>query len=85
MLALPWPSELSGGVSRPRRWERGWPTTFALRRALGYRLARPEKLLGLFVDHLEQTGEPIITVAARSDRRGWRPTAIRTGRPTGCR
>ena len=26
----------------------------ALRRALGYRLARPEKLLGQFLDHLEQ-------------------------------
>lgn len=39
----------------------------ALRRALGYRLDRPEKLLGQFLDHLEQTGEPIITVAAALD------------------
>ena len=29
----------------------------ALHRALGYRLARPEKLLGEFVDHLDQTGQ----------------------------
>ena len=39
----------------------------ALRRALGYRLARPEKLLGQFLDHLEETGDPIITVAAALD------------------
>jgi integrase len=36
----------------------------ALRRALGYRLARPEKLLGQFLDHLEQADEARITVAA---------------------
>ena len=36
----------------------------ALRRALGYRLARPEKLLGQFLDHLEQAGAATITVAA---------------------
>jgi integrase len=35
----------------------------ALRRALGYRLARPEKLLGQFLDHLEHAGEARITVA----------------------
>lgn len=35
-----------------------------LRRALGYRLARPEKLLGQFLNHLEQAGEPVITVAS---------------------
>jgi integrase len=34
----------------------------ALRRALGYRLARPEKLLGQFLDHLERAGESRITV-----------------------
>lgn len=39
----------------------------ALRRALGYRLARPEKLLGQFLDHLEQAGESRITVAAALD------------------
>jgi integrase len=38
-----------------------------LRRALGYRLARPEKLLGQFLDYLELTGEPRITVAAALD------------------
>lgn len=36
----------------------------ALRRALGYRLERPEKLLGQFLDHLTQRGESVITVAA---------------------
>ena len=36
----------------------------ALRRALGYRLARPEKLLGQFLDHLEGRGESRITVTA---------------------
>lgn len=35
----------------------------ALRRALGYRLARPEKLLGQFLDHLDGTGESTITVS----------------------
>lgn len=39
----------------------------SLRRALGYRLARPEKLLGQFLDHLEQAGEVRITVAAALD------------------
>ena len=39
----------------------------ALRRALGYRLARPEKLLGQFLDHLERTGESRITVAVALD------------------
>ena len=39
----------------------------ALRRALGYRLARPEKLLGQFLDHLDQTGQVRITVAVALD------------------
>jgi integrase len=39
----------------------------ALRRALGYRLARPEKLLGLFLDHLAQTGQVRVTVAVALD------------------
>jgi len=39
----------------------------ALRRALGYRLARPEKLLGQFLDYLEQIDESIITVATALD------------------
>lgn len=34
----------------------------ALRRALGYRLVRPEKLLGQFLDHLGGRGESVITV-----------------------
>lgn len=36
----------------------------AMRRALGYRLARPEKLLTQFLDHLEQTNTVTITVDA---------------------
>lgn len=39
----------------------------AVRRALGYRLARPEKLLGQFADYLDQTGQAQITVAAALD------------------
>jgi hypothetical protein len=39
----------------------------ALRRALGYRLARPEKLLNQFLDHLEHAGESRITVAVALD------------------
>ena len=39
----------------------------ALRRALGYRLARPEKLLGQFLDHLDAAGESRVTVAAALD------------------
>ena len=38
-----------------------------LRRALGYRLARPEKLLGQFLDHLELTGQLHVTVVAALD------------------
>jgi integrase len=39
----------------------------ALRRALGYRLARPEKLLNQFLDHLEGRGEAAITVSTALD------------------
>lgn len=39
----------------------------ALRQALGYRLTRPEKLLGQFLDHLDQTGQVRITVAVALD------------------
>jgi hypothetical protein len=39
----------------------------ALRRALGYRLVRPEKLLGQFLDHLDDAGESLITVEAALD------------------
>jgi integrase len=38
-----------------------------MRRALGYRLVRPEKLLGQFLDYLDQLDESIITVAAALD------------------
>ena len=38
-----------------------------LRRALGYRLARPEKLLNQFLDHLDRAGESRTTVAAALD------------------
>jgi integrase len=34
----------------------------ALRRALGYRMARPEKLLNQFLDHLDSVGQSQITV-----------------------
>lgn len=39
----------------------------ALRRALGYQLARPEKLLGQFLDYLAQHGESRITIAGALD------------------
>lgn len=39
----------------------------ALRRALGYRLERPQKLLNQFLDHLEQHGQEVITVASALD------------------
>lgn len=39
----------------------------ALRRALGYRLARPEKLLSQFLDHLEGRGESTVTASAALD------------------
>ncbi|WP_197083516.1 tyrosine-type recombinase/integrase [Mycobacterium nebraskense] len=38
-----------------------------LRRALGYRMARPEKLLGQFLDYLAHHGASRITVAAALD------------------
>lgn len=34
----------------------------ALRRSLGYRLARPEKLLNQFLDHLDQADADIVTI-----------------------
>jgi integrase len=34
----------------------------ALRRSLGYRLARPEKLLNQFLDHLDQAGAQTVTI-----------------------
>lgn len=39
----------------------------ALRRALGYRLQRSEKLLNQFLDHLEATGRSVVTVEAALD------------------
>jgi site-specific recombinase XerC len=39
----------------------------ALRRAMGYRMARPEKLLGQLLDFLESYGQMRITVAAALD------------------
>jgi integrase len=39
----------------------------ALRRALGYRLDRPEKLLNQFLDHLDRAGESRVTVAVALD------------------
>ena len=39
----------------------------ALRRALGYRLVRPEKLLTQFLDHLDQVGESTVTVTTAVD------------------
>jgi integrase len=49
------------------RLREGLVDYLALRRALGYRLARPEKLLDQFLDHLERAGESRITVAAALD------------------
>ena len=67
MLARPWPVAVLGRcvVTGPLR--AGLADYLALRRALGYRLARPEKLLGQFLDHLERAGEARITVAAALD------------------
>lgn len=39
----------------------------ALRRALGYQLARPEKLLNQFLDYLDRHDETVITVARALD------------------
>jgi len=39
----------------------------ALRRALGYRLQRPEKLLNQFLDHLEHQDEMVVTVDSALD------------------
>jgi integrase len=52
-------------VTAPLR--EGLADYLALRRALGYRLARPEKLLGQFLDRLDRAGEARITVAAALD------------------
>jgi len=39
----------------------------ALRRALGYGMARPEKLLAQFLDHLERLAESTVTVTGALD------------------
>lgn len=52
-------------MSRPLREELA--DYLALRRALGYRLARPEKLLGQFLEHLNQAGADVVTTAAALD------------------
>ena len=49
-----------GATGAPRRAVGDY---LRLRRALGYRLARPEKLLGQFCDYLEQVGACTVTVA----------------------
>lgn len=48
----------------------------AVRRALGYRLERAEKLLGQFLDHLEATGADQITVARAVE---WATLPARSG------
>lgn len=48
-------------------WQEQLADYLALRRALGYRLVRPEKLLGQFLAHLERAGESRITVAVALD------------------
>ena len=40
----------------------------AVRRALGYQLARPEKLLGQFISYLEQAGAATVTTCCRTFR-----------------
>jgi integrase/recombinase XerD len=52
-------------VSRPLRDQLA--DYLALRRALGYRLARSEKLLNQFLDYLDRRGETVITVMAALD------------------
>jgi integrase/recombinase XerD len=52
-------------VTRPLREQLG--EYLALRRALGYRMGRPEKLLNQFLDDLDSRGEAVITVAAALD------------------
>ncbi len=52
-------------MTGPLRTELG--DYLALRRALGYQLARPEKLLGQFLDHLQRSGQSRITVEAALD------------------
>lgn len=47
-------------MSRPLR--NALADYLAMRRALGYRLARPEKLLGQFLDYLDQAGAQTVTV-----------------------
>lgn len=61
----PTTSATSGPVTGPLREQLA--DYLALRRALGYRLARPEKLLNQFLDHLERTGQSTVTVAAALD------------------
>jgi len=56
---------VTGSVAGPLREELA--DYLALRRSLGYRLARPEKLLGQFLNHLERVGQSTVTVAAALD------------------
>jgi integrase len=48
----------------------------ALRRALGYRMARPEKLLAQFLDHLERLDESTVTLTGAL---GWARLPVNSG------
>lgn len=63
-------------ADRPERWcvvtgplRHALADYLALRRALGYRLERPEKLLSQFLAHLESTGQDVVSVGNAVDER----------------
>jgi hypothetical protein len=57
----------------------------AVRRALGYRLARAEKLLAQFIAWMNERGEPTITTASALAWATLPEATAPTGTPTGCR
>jgi hypothetical protein len=57
----------------------------AVRRVLGYRLVRTEKLLAQFITYVEARGEDHPTTATALAWATLSPGAHRVGRPPGCR
>jgi hypothetical protein len=53
----------------------------AVRRVLGYKLARAEKLLAQFLDYIEDRGEDHITIEAALAWATLPPGSIRAGQP----
>ena len=78
-LARPWPAVC---VMSPLRQPLAGYLT--VRRALGYKLARPEKLLGQLISYLEEAGAATVTAEARAGLGNAARRGCRLARAAGC-